>query len=162
MTLKKNVDGLVVDSDMRMSDEHSSRVLVIDDEPMVRHGVALLLENENGFMICGEIGDSDSTLVTIQRTQPDVVILDLFLGESDGLQLTKIIRSSYPSLPILILSLHSESIFAESCVRIGANGYLMKSDAAEHLVQAIQTVLRGEIYVSDFLRKTSTVWQRMI
>jgi len=124
-------------------------VFVVDDHPIVRQGLALLINQESDLAVCGEAEEMHSALSAIQATRPDILIVDISLNGPDGLELLKHIRISAPRLPVLILSMHDESIYAERALRAGANGYIMKQEATEKVMVALRRILSGEIYVSD-------------
>jgi len=124
-------------------------VFIIDDHPIVRKGLAQLLDEEPDLVVCGEAADVREARIGLERTRPDVVILDLSLRDSDGLELIKEIRAKYGQLPVLVLSMHDETIYAERLLSAGANGYIMKQAASDQLVVALRRVLAGGVYVSD-------------
>jgi DNA-binding NarL/FixJ family response regulator len=124
-------------------------VFVVDDHPIVRQGLALLINRESDLAVCGEAEEMHSALRAIQTVKPDILIVDISLNGPDGLELLKNIRITSPSLPVLILSMHDESIYAERALRAGANGYIMKQEATEKVLVALRRILSGEIYVSD-------------
>jgi DNA-binding NarL/FixJ family response regulator len=124
-------------------------VFVVDDHPIVRQGLALLINQEVDLMVCGQAEEMHSALRAIQSNRPDILIVDISLNGPDGLELLKNIRLTSPRLPVLILSMHDESIYAERALRAGANGYIMKQEATEKVLVAIRRILSGEIYVSD-------------
>jgi len=126
-----------------------ARVLLIDDHPIVRQGLAQLINQESDLQICGEAGDPPEALQCIEMDQPDIALVDLSLGESSGLELIKDIRVQFPDLPVLVLSMHNELLYAERALRAGARGYIMKDEGTEKLVAAIRLVLGGDIYVSE-------------
>jgi CheY-like chemotaxis protein len=107
------------------------RVFLIDDHPIVRQGLALFIDREPDLMVCGEADGAASALQAIRDAVPDFIVLDISLDGPDGLELLKVVRSEYPSLPVLILSMHDESAYAERALRAGANGYIMKQDQAD-------------------------------
>ncbi len=125
------------------------RVLIVDDHPIVRHGLQQMLTQEDDLMVCGEAGSANEALEKIGELGPDVVIVDISLETSNGIELTKSIRSTNQELPVLVLSMHDETLYAERALRAGANGYVMKQEAAETVVKAVRTVLHGELYVSE-------------
>jgi DNA-binding NarL/FixJ family response regulator len=125
------------------------RVLVVDDHPIVRQGLALLIDQEPDLMVCGEAEEAHSALAAIAATQPDVLLLDVSLPGPDGIELLKTIRATDPRLPVLVLSMHDESVYAERALRAGANGYIMKQEATENVLVALRRILRQEMYVSD-------------
>src|SRR5271170_3962760 len=125
------------------------RILVVDDHPIVRQGLALMVNREADLVVCGEAEDANSAMLVLASARPDVLIVDISLNGPDGLDLLKNIRTTHPTLPVLILSMHDESIYAERALRAGANGYIMKHEATERVLVAIRRILGGEIYVSD-------------
>jgi DNA-binding NarL/FixJ family response regulator len=125
------------------------RILVVDDHPIVRQGLALMLNREADLVVCGEAEDANGAMLVMTSAHPDVLILDISLNGPDGLDLLKTIRTTHPTLPVLILSMHDESIYAERALRAGANGYIMKQEATEKVLVAVRRILTGEIYVSD-------------
>jgi len=125
------------------------RVLVVDDHPIVRQGLALLIDREPDLMVCGQAEEARSAADAIASLHPDLVILDISLGGQDGLDLLKQIRLRDTALPILVLSMHDESIYAERVLRAGANGYIMKQEATGLVLTAIRRILGGEVYVPD-------------
>src|SRR6202451_3568054 len=124
-------------------------VFVVDDHPLVRRGLALLINQENDMAVCGEADEMHSALSALPACRPDVLIVDISLNGPDGLELLKNIRLTSPRLPVLVLSMHDESIYAERALRAGANGYIMKQEATEKVLVALRRILSGEIYVSD-------------
>ena len=125
----------------------------MDDHPIVRQGLALFIEREPDLMVCGEAEDANSALQAIRDAAPDFVILDISLNGPDGLELLKTLRMRYPNLPALVLSMHDESVYAERALRAGANGYIMKQEAADKVITAIRHILGGDVYLSDNLTK---------
>jgi DNA-binding NarL/FixJ family response regulator len=125
------------------------RILLVDDHPIMRHGLAQLICMEPGLEICGEAGSAADGLVAVGSLKPDLAVVDLTLPDKNGLELIKDIQAMYPSTQTIVLSMHDESLYAERALRAGARGYLMKETAAENLISAIQRVLSGAIYVSD-------------
>jgi len=125
------------------------RVFIVDDHPIVRQGLGQLINHEPDLKVCGEAEGVKEARASLGETEPDVVIVDLSLRDSDGLELIKDIRSKYKNLPVLVLSMHDESIYAERLLSAGANGYIMKQAAADQLLIALRRVLGGGIYVSE-------------
>jgi DNA-binding NarL/FixJ family response regulator len=130
------------------------RVLVVDDHPIVRQGLALLIDQEPDLMVSGEAEEVQSALAAIADSRPDVLLLDSSLPGPDGIDLLKTIRSTDPDLPVLVLSTHDEATYAERALRAGANGYIMKQEATENVLVALRRILRGEMYVSDRVANT--------
>lgn len=125
------------------------RIFVVDDHPIVRQGLALLINREPDLMVCGEAEEAHSAMNGIASLNPDIIILDISLNGPDGLDVLKSIRARYPDLPVLILSMHDEVIYAERALRAGANGYIMKQQATEAVLVAVRRILNGEIHVSE-------------
>src|SRR6476661_904089 len=126
-----------------------SRILVVDDHPIVRQGLALLINQEADLVVCGEAEEASGAMHVLASSRPDVLIVDISLNGPDGLDLLKNIRNVYPTLPVLILSMHDESIYAERALRAGANGYIMKQEATDTVLVALRRILNREIYVSE-------------
>jgi DNA-binding NarL/FixJ family response regulator len=121
----------------------------VDDHPIVRQGLALLINREPDLAVCGDAEEASSGLRLLEELKPNLVIVDLSLNGPDGLELLKNIRTRDPNLPVLILSMLDESLYAERALCAGANGYIMKQEATEKVLVAIRRILGGEIYVSD-------------
>ena len=136
------------------------KVLLVDDHPVVRQGLALLVGREPDLLVCGEADGARSAFQAIETLQPDIVVLDISLAGPDGLDVLKEIRMRSGSLPVLILSMHDESIYAERALRAGANGYIMKQEATEKVLVALRRILNGEIYLSD--RMANKVLQQYV
>src|ERR1700674_1161963 len=136
------------------------RILVVDDHPIVRQGLALLINREPDLVVCGEAEEATGAMHVLASARPDVLIVDISLNGPDGLDLLKNIRTTHPTLPVLILSMHEESIYAERALRAGANGYIMKQEATEKVLVAIRRILQGEVYLSD--RLTNTMLQQYV
>lgn len=124
-------------------------VLLVDDHPIMRHGLAQLVQMEEGLDVCGQAGSAKEGLEEVERLKPDLAIIDLTLPDKNGLELVKDIQAMVPGTQCLVLSMHDEALYAERALRAGARGYLMKEIAAESLITAIRKVLSGGIFVSD-------------
>jgi DNA-binding NarL/FixJ family response regulator len=135
----------------RTSKESVKHLVLIDDHPIMRHGLAQLIRAEAGLDICGEAGSAREGLEVVARLKPDLAIIDLTLPDKNGLELVKDIRAMHPATQCLVLSMHEESLYGERSLRAGARGYVMKEEAADHLINAIQKVLSGGLYVSETL-----------
>ena len=131
--------------------QRKRRVLLVDDHPVVRHGLGLLIDQEDDLMVCGESSSAVETLNSFTTGEPDIAVVDLSLQDSSGLELTTALKEIQPSLPILVLSMHDESLYAERALRSGARGYVMKQESAETVLTAIRKVLNGGIYLSESL-----------
>ncbi len=134
---------------MKEKDKESAyTILIVDDHSVVRHGLTSLLAREKGFSIIGEAASYDEAFEALSRQTPDVAIVDITLKDKSGLELIRDAREKYPAVKYLVLSMHDESVYAEKALRAGAQGYVMKEKADEVIVDALRTVLRGEIFVS--------------
>jgi len=129
------------------------KVLIVDDHPIVRDGLASLINHENDLEVCGQAEEAPEALKAVSELKPDVAIVDISLKSSDGIELTKSIKARAPRLPVIVFSIHEESTYAERALRAGAQGYLMKEVVSEKIIAAIRTVLTGEIYVSNTMAK---------
>jgi len=126
-----------------------TKIFLVDDHPLMRQGIAQLIEGQPDMEVCGEADDAASGLRGIETCQPDAAIVDISLRGTNGIELIKNLKALYKFLPILVLSMHDENVYAQRVLRAGALGYVMKQDAAEKVVTALRRVLAGEIYVSD-------------
>lgn len=128
-------------------------VLIIDDHPILRRGLTLIINQEEDLNVCGEAEDSQSAMDAIEQTHPDIALVDISLKDINGIDLVKQILKRWPRLPILVLSRHPESIYAERAIRAGAKGYIMKQESSEVFMNAIRKVIQGDIYLSDEIEK---------
>lgn len=125
-----------------------SQILLIDDHPLLRQGIAQLLNQQDDLEVCGEAEDRASAMVAIARMDPDLAIVDLSLKEDRGMELIRDCRVQFPELLLLVLSMHDERFYAERALRAGASGYIMKREASENVLEAVRSVLSGEVFVS--------------
>jgi len=126
-----------------------SRIFLIDDHPLVRMGLAQILSTQEDLEVCGEIGHGRGAAQAVEAAAPDLIILDLTLPDAGGLDLIKAIRAVGVTKPILINSMHPETLYAERVLRAGADGYLMKQVAPKKVLTAVRKVLAGEVYLSE-------------
>ena len=127
-----------------------TRIFIVDDHPVMRRGCANLLREEMDLEVCGEAGEGLEALDKIRDLAPDLVISDLSLGSGiGGLELIKTLQNERPELPILVVSMHDESLYADRALKAGAKGYVMKAEADTTIVKAVRRVMRGGIYVSE-------------
>jgi DNA-binding NarL/FixJ family response regulator len=133
----------------QVNQPNKTRVFVVDDHPIVRQGLSQLINREPDLMVCGEAEDARTALDAIAPSKPDILIVDVSLDGPDGIELLKTVRSRDARLPVLMLSMHDESLYAERALRAGANGYIMKQEATERVLIAIRQIVGGEVYVSD-------------
>src|SRR5262245_12493942 len=125
-----------------------SSVFIVDDHAMFREGLRQLIEHDPGLTVCGDAPDAAAAIEGIRRSNPDVVIVDIALADSSGLDLVKNLRTDHEDLPVLVVSMHEETLYAERALRAGAMGYVMKNEPAKTGTAASHIVLRGEMYLS--------------
>ena len=126
-----------------------SKVLIIDDHPILRQGLGKMLNDQDDLIVCGEAETPPQAVRAVNELQPDLVLLDLTLAEGDGLELCKQLHDMHPKLPILVVSMHDESLYAERCLHAGAAGYVMKQEPPAKVLAAIRRVLGGDVYLSE-------------
>jgi DNA-binding NarL/FixJ family response regulator len=124
-------------------------VLIVDDHPLLRDGLGKVLNQQVDFRVCGEAGDARGALAAIPKCRPDVVIVDLTMEDGNGLDLIKDIRAQHAALPVLVLSMHHENLYAERAIRAGAQGYVMKREPVGTVVDSLRKVLHGHIALSE-------------
>lgn len=125
------------------------KVLIVDDHPLVREGLAKVINQQHDLVVCGDAGDAPGGLSAIDQRHPDVVIVDISLEEGSGLDLIKNVHARYPRLPILVLSMHHESLYAERAVHAGAQGYVMKREPVSAVLDALRKLLAGHTALSE-------------
>jgi DNA-binding NarL/FixJ family response regulator len=129
-------------------------IIVVDDHPLFRKGVVQMLSHESDLEVRAEAESSPAALETLRHLSVDLAIVDIGLhGSTNGIELTKAIKAEHPQLPVLVLSMHDESLYAERALRAGASGYLMKREALDSVIAAVRTVLAGDIYISSGMQK---------
>jgi DNA-binding NarL/FixJ family response regulator len=143
----------------RASGNGQPKVLIVDDHPIVREGVAQIIRQDGALEVCGEADSPEKALQVVSTSKPDVAVVDLAFSAGSGLGLIRDLKMWHPHLPVLVLSMHDESLYAERVLRAGASGYIMKQEVVEHFVEAIRKVLRGGIYVSE--RVAARMLQRL-
>ena len=126
--------------------------LVVDDHPVFRRGLVALIRSDERYEVCAEAGSVTEALATLERSVPDIALVDISLIGQTGLDLVKTLKAAYPQVLVLIISMHDEVVYAERALKAGARGYVMKQEAASVMLDAIKTVLSGKIYVSAALR----------
>lgn len=137
---------------MQFSADRKARIMIVDDHPLVREGMAMLINREPDMQACCAAEQIEQALKANRSCPHDLAIVDMTLEGFSGLEMMRSFQFEFPDLPILMLSMHAESIYAEPALKAGARGYLMKQTATGELLQAIRQVLRGELYVSDQMR----------
>jgi DNA-binding NarL/FixJ family response regulator len=125
------------------------RLFILDDHPMMREGLAQLINHEADLTVCGEAGTAQEAAGLIAKTNPELLLVDISLPDKNGLEVIKDVQVLYPGLAVLVISMHDESLYAERVLRAGGRGYVMKQEGGKKLMQAIRHVLNGQIYVSE-------------
>src|SRR4029434_9925172 len=126
-----------------------NRIFLIDDHPLVREGLANLINAQHDMVVCGEAEDSAGAITGIAKTRPDVALVDISLKNESGLELVKNLESQFPLVALIVLSMHDESLYAERALRAGARGYVMKREASKNVLTSIHRVLEGGVFVSE-------------
>jgi len=126
-----------------------SRIFIVDDHPLVREGLTNLINGQDDLIICGEAKDSAQALDGIMKARPDVALIDISLENESGLELVKQLRSRFPNVVLIVLSMHDETLYAERVLRAGARGYVMKHETSKSVLASIRRVLEGGVYVSE-------------
>ncbi|MDD5140295.1 MAG: response regulator transcription factor [Verrucomicrobiales bacterium] len=129
--------------------QNRKRIFIVDDHPMMRQGLAQLIGAEPDLTVCGEAENAGAALAAISTLKPELVLADISLPGKNGLELIKDFQAMQPGLPVLVISMHDESLYAERVLRAGGRGYIMKQEGGKKLMQAIRQVLSGQIYVSE-------------
>ena len=126
------------------------RVVIVDDHPVVRQGLKMMLSSEEDITVCGEAAGFQEALDQIRETSPDAVTVDLSLdGDLSGIELVRAIKESFPEVKSLVLSMHDESLYAERVIRAGARGYVMKKEALDNVIEALRKIMSGELFLSE-------------
>jgi DNA-binding NarL/FixJ family response regulator len=136
------------------------RILVVDDHPIVLRGIVQIIDNEVGLEVCATAQGADEAFEQARDTNPDLAVVDIDLRAGSGIELVKSFRQMKPEMPVLLLSMHEEEIYAERGLRAGARGYIMKREAVSKIILAIRTILGGEIYLSK--RMVSRLLQQYV
>src|SRR6266853_1757599 len=126
----------------------SKRIVIVDDHPLFRKGLQEMIHSEGTFAVCGEAGNASQAMEVIRKLRPDMAIVDLSLPGANGIELIKNIRAEFPKLPILVLSMHDESLYAVRALRAGADGYVMKHEAMANVIHAVHEIFNGRPYLS--------------
>jgi DNA-binding NarL/FixJ family response regulator len=130
-----------------------ARILIVDDHPIVRQGLAQVVNLQADLLLCCEASNAEEALSAISNCNHDLVIIDLSLKEASGFRLITTLTAHYPQLPVLVMSMHEESLYAERSLRLGARGYIMKHQATVSILSAIRQILNGGIYLSDDMQR---------
>lgn len=137
---------------MEYNEHHKAKILLVDDHALVRQGVAMLINTEPDMHVCCEASDAMQALIANRSCPHDMAIVDLSLAGTSGLELIRSLRSEFPRLRMLVMSMHDETVYAETALRAGASGYVMKQVAMDTVLRAIRQILQGELYISDVMR----------
>jgi DNA-binding NarL/FixJ family response regulator len=132
----------------RCDSPEAKRIVIVDDHPLFRKGLEQLIHSDGTFAVCGEAGNAADAMEQIRKLNPDLAIVDLSLPGANGIELIKNIRAEFARLPVLVLSMHDESLYALRALRAGADGYVMKHEAMANVVQAIRELFNGHPYLS--------------
>ncbi|HEX7010509.1 MAG TPA: response regulator transcription factor [Phycisphaeraceae bacterium] len=135
----------------KVAQAKTCRVLIVDDHPILRRGLGQLIDREPDLELCGEADSPSAALDAVERLHPDVVVADLAFEGLDGFDLIKDLKIRHPHLPVLVLSVHDESYYAQRVLKAGAMGYLMKQEAPTKVIEGIRAVHRGRVYLSDHM-----------
>ena len=128
---------------------NKKRIALVDDHPLVREWLTNLIDQQSDLTVCNETENAPAALSAVATAKPDLIIVDINLKNSSGIELIKNLRDTHPELPVLVLSMHDESLYAERAFRAGARGYVNKRETAQRMVEAIRRVLIGKLYVSE-------------
>lgn len=129
------------------------RIFLVDDHPITRQGVVVLINQEPDLEVCGEADSAPKAFDLLQKSNADLAVVDISLKTTSGIELTKNLKVLLPDLPVLIMSMHDESLYAERALRAGAKGYVMKQEASDNILVAIRRILDGELYLSDKMKE---------
>jgi DNA-binding NarL/FixJ family response regulator len=158
-TKGKPVDATSKGTEPVVNRKPKTKVLLVDDHPVLRAGLGRLINQEADMTVCGEAEDGPTAFDLAGTLTPDIVVIDVSLKGSNGIELIKNLKARFPELPTLVLSMHDESLYAERALRAGSLGYIMKEEAIEQVIAAIRKVLQGEIFLSE--RMKSKMLQQM-
>ena len=131
------------------NNKRKTKILIVDDHPIVREHLGQLISQQHDLAMCGEADDLPSGIASVRNLRPDLVITDISLKGTYGLDLIKDIKDEFPKLPVLVLSMHDELLFAERALRAGAKGYVTKQEATNNILEAIRQVLQGRVYLNE-------------
>src|SRR4030081_3383472 len=131
--------------------QNAKRIILVDDHPVLRKGLVRLIDSKDEFVVCGEASTAVDAMALVRELGPDLVIADIGLAGARGLELIKTIRAEFPNLPVLILSMHEEGLYATRALRAGAMGYIVKQDAIDNIATALQEALNGRRYLSPVI-----------
>ncbi len=147
LTAKTNI-ARSTNKNPRCDPPEAKRIVIVDDHPLFRKGLQEMIDSDGTFAVCGEVGTASEAMDVIRKLNPDLAIVDLSLPGANGIELIKNIRAEFPKVPILVLSMHDESLYAVRALRAGADGYVMKHEAMANVIHAIREVFDGRPYLS--------------
>src|SRR5437667_2203716 len=150
----KHVQVRSTNQNPRCDPPDAKRIVIVDDHPLFRKGLQEMIHSDGTFAVCGEAANAAEAMDVIRQVAPDMAIVDLSLPGANGIELIKNIRAEFPKLPILVLSMHDESLYALRSMRAGAQGYVMKQEALDDVVTAIREVFAGRPYLSPAMSAT--------
>jgi DNA-binding NarL/FixJ family response regulator len=128
------------------------RVFLVDDHPITRQGLAALINSEHNLVVCGETDNAPAAIEQIQKLAPDIALVDVTLKTTSGIELMKHLKALRPEMPVLMMSMHDESLFAERALRAGAKGYIMKLEPSARILAALRATLSGDLYLSEKMK----------
>ena len=135
----------------KQAQPNKKRILLVDDHPVLRKGLVRLIDSKDEFVVCGEASTAADAMALIRELEPHLAIVDIGLPGASGIELTKTIRTEFQKLPVLILSMHEEALYATRALRAGAMGYIVKQDAIDNIAEALQEALNGRCYLSPVI-----------
>jgi DNA-binding NarL/FixJ family response regulator len=138
-----------MNSDPSVAAARKYRIFLVDDHPLVREGLANLINGQHDLIVCGQAEDSAGAMAGIAKTRPDIALIDISLKNESGLELVKNLESQFPLVALIVLSMHDEALYAERALRAGARGYVMKRESTKSVLASIRRVLEGGVYVSE-------------
>ena len=149
----------MVETRKHRSKADRAKILIVDDHPIVREHLGELINQQKDMKVCGEAEDGHTAMTAVKDLKPDLAIVDLSLKNAHGIDLVKDLKVQYPDLPVLVLSMHDESVFAGRVLRAGARGYITKQEPTEKVMEAIRHILDGNVYLSEAM--SAKVLKRM-
>ena len=129
-------------------EKNRKKIVLVDDHPVLRKGLARLIDSKEGFVVCGEASSAIDAMAVIREQKPHLAVVDIGLPGASGIDLTKSIRAEFPDVPVLILSMHDDALYATRALRAGATGYIVKQDAIDNITTALEETLDGRRYLS--------------
>ena len=151
---RKNPEPVVAPANPPVNRKPKTKVLLVDDHPILRTGLRRMIDQESDMQVCGEAEDGPKAFELCGTLTPDIAVIDISLKGSNGIELVKNLKARYPDLPTLVLSMHDESLYAERALRAGSRGYIMKEEAIEQVLVAIRRALLGEIFLSEKMKSS--------